>query len=72
MTITINTVAVQFESGIVQDEIYATASLVSKGLECLPKPVEVIAEDILLRSSELVATGGLEGFYLLLGHVDKE
>ena len=72
MTITINTVAVQFESGIVQDEIYATASLVSKGLKCLPKPVEVIAEDILLRSSEMITTGGLEGFDLLLGHVDKE
>lgn len=72
MIVTVNAVAVQFESSVVQDEIYATASFVSKRLDCLPKLVEVIAKNIPLRSGKLVTTCGLKGFDLFLGHVDKK
>jgi hypothetical protein len=54
---TINAVAVKLETSIVKDEIYSPTSFIAKNFHSFPETVEVVPEDVLFGSGEVVSAG---------------
>lgn len=69
---TIHTVAIQLESRVVQNEVYSSPISLPHRLDTIPKAIHIIAQDIFLRGSQMLATCGLERFDLFFGHIDEE
>lgn len=70
--LTVDAVAVQLEPGVIQYEVDSSTSVVPQIQDSLPETLQVVPENILLCSSEVVAAGGLERLDLILSHVDEE
>jgi len=70
--LTIDEVAVKLETGIVEDKVDPSSTLVLELFHGLPQLGEVVIEDVLFGPSELFATGSLQPLDLFLGHVDEQ
>jgi hypothetical protein len=70
--LTIDEVAVELETGIVEDKVDPSSTLILEFLSRSPTIGEVVVENVLLGPSELFAAGSLQPLDLLLGHVDEQ
>jgi hypothetical protein len=70
--LTINAIAIQLESGVIEDEVDATRSFFTGILDHLPQMLHVISENVALGRSQMIASCGLERTDLLFSHVDQE
>jgi hypothetical protein len=68
---TINTIAVQLEASIIENEVDASASLVTEILDSLPQLTKMISKDVFLGCSQVVTASGLKGFNLIFGHINE-
>ena len=68
--ITIYAIAVEFESGIIKNEVHSAAGSFSQRLYVFPKTMYVISENIFFRSRKVIAARGLKGLDLVFCHVD--
>lgn len=70
----VDAITVEFETGIVEDEIHTTALCLSTELvrgDVLPDLLEVISENVLLSRSEVISSGRLETLDVLFAHLGK-
>ena len=70
--LTIDAIAIQLESGVIEHEVDATARVRSQVDDCFPQALHVVAENILFRRCEAVAACRLQRFDLLFRHVDEK
>jgi len=69
---TVNAITVQLKASIVEYEVNASASLVTKIPNSLPQLTEVVPKNVLLGRSEVIAASGLKRFDLFLGHINEQ
>ena len=70
--LTVDTITIKLEAGIVKDEVDATASLLAELLGGIPKPGHVVPEDVLFGGGEVVTTSGLQFLDIIFRHVDEK
>lgn len=68
----VDAIAIELESGVIQDEIDATAGLSAQRGDGFPELFEIVSEDVLFSGGEMFTTGGLEISDVFLGHVNEE
>jgi hypothetical protein len=72
MSRTIDAIAVQFKSSVVEYKIYSASCLVPDIFDAVPKLVEMISKNIFLGGREVVASCRLKRLDLVLGHIDQK
>lgn len=69
---TVDHVAVKLEASIIEHKVDPTTGVATEVTDDLPKTANVVSENVLLCSSKMFTTGGLQLPDILLGHVDEE
>ncbi len=69
---TVNAIAVQLETRIIENKIDAATRLVAEFLDTVPQLIGMISKDVFLCRSEVITTSGLKRFDLLFSHIDEQ
>jgi len=67
----VNAIAVKFETSVIENEIHTTSLLSSEllGSDVFPNFVEIVSENVLLSSGEMVTSGRLKTFDIFFAHL---
>lgn len=72
IVLTVDKVAVELETGIVEDKVNSSSTLILENFHGFPQQRQVVVKNVLLSPRQLFTTRSLQPLDLLLGHVDEQ